>query len=153
MGFAEMLQHFRAADAVMTHAGVGSILCARRAGHVPVVVPRQRRDGEHVDDHQVELTRALEERQAVHCGLAEADRLTAVASARDCRARSSASDGRLPQAAQGCAAVSGRVLALCYHGVSERWPAPTAGRRPSASIGSWRCSPGAATGDRRSARR
>jgi UDP-N-acetylglucosamine transferase subunit ALG13 len=65
MGFAEMLEHFRAADVVITHAGVGSILCARRAGHVPIVVPRQRRHGEHVDDHQAELVRALEARQAV----------------------------------------------------------------------------------------
>jgi UDP-N-acetylglucosamine transferase subunit ALG13 len=43
----------------VTHAGVGSILCARRYGHVPVVVSRLRCYGEHVDDHQAELTRAL----------------------------------------------------------------------------------------------
>jgi UDP-N-acetylglucosamine transferase subunit ALG13 len=65
MDFSEMLEHFRAADAVVTHAGVGSILCARREGHVPVVVPRSRRQGEHVDDHQAQLTRALEERGVV----------------------------------------------------------------------------------------
>jgi UDP-N-acetylglucosamine transferase subunit ALG13 len=65
MGFAEMLDHFERAEHVVTHAGVGSILCARRCGHVPVVVPRERRYGEHVDDHQVELTRALENRGSV----------------------------------------------------------------------------------------
>jgi UDP-N-acetylglucosamine transferase subunit ALG13 len=59
MSFAEMEANFAAADAVITHAGVGSILCARRAGHVPVVVPRYHELGEHVDDHQVELTKAL----------------------------------------------------------------------------------------------
>lgn len=59
MSFSETLHYMWEADAVVTHAGVGSILCARRYGHVPVVVPRLRRYGEHVDDHQAELTRAL----------------------------------------------------------------------------------------------
>ena len=61
MAFDEMVAHMHAADAVVTHAGVGSILCARDAGHVPVVVPRLKRFGEHVDDHQAELSRSLEE--------------------------------------------------------------------------------------------
>jgi UDP-N-acetylglucosamine transferase subunit ALG13 len=65
MSFGEMEESFEAADTVITHAGVGSILCARRAGHVPIVVPRLRALGEHVDDHQVELTRALAARGAV----------------------------------------------------------------------------------------
>jgi UDP-N-acetylglucosamine transferase subunit ALG13 len=59
MPFGEMERNFEAADLVVTHAGVGSILCARRAGHTPIVVPRYHELGEHVDDHQVELTRAL----------------------------------------------------------------------------------------------
>jgi UDP-N-acetylglucosamine transferase subunit ALG13 len=59
MSFSEALHYISEADAVVTHAGVGSILSARRYGHVPVVVPRLRRYGEHVDDHQAELTRAL----------------------------------------------------------------------------------------------
>lgn len=60
MPFEEMLTCYRRADVVITHAGVGSILCARREGHVPLVVPRRHDLGEHVDDHQAELTRALE---------------------------------------------------------------------------------------------
>ena len=59
--FDEMVTDMHAADAVVTHAGVGSILCARDAGHVPVIVPRLKRFGEHVDDHQAELARSLEE--------------------------------------------------------------------------------------------
>lgn len=59
MSFSEMLECFADARVVITHAGVGSILSALRAGHTPIVVPRQQRFGEHVDDHQVELTRAL----------------------------------------------------------------------------------------------
>ena len=58
--FDELMAAMRSATAVVTHAGVGSVLCARRAGHVPVVVPRLRQLGEHVDDHQAEFTRTLE---------------------------------------------------------------------------------------------
>ena len=56
----EMLARIDAAEVVVTHAGVGSILLARRAGHTPVVVPRAHAREEHVDDHQAELTAALE---------------------------------------------------------------------------------------------
>lgn len=65
MPFDEILACFQAADRVITHAGVGSILLATREGHVPLVVPRQHELGEHVDDHQAELTRALAERGRV----------------------------------------------------------------------------------------
>ena len=57
--FDELCSYMHDADVVVTHAGVGSILCARQAGHVPVVVPRLHRFGEHVDDHQTELVSAL----------------------------------------------------------------------------------------------
>ncbi len=59
MQFPEVLQSMRLADVVVCHAGAGSILCALREGHRPVVVPRLKRFGETVDDHQVELAEAL----------------------------------------------------------------------------------------------
>jgi UDP-N-acetylglucosamine transferase subunit ALG13 len=62
----EIVDLVEQASAIVTHAGVGSFLVAWRAGHVPVMVPRLRSLGEHVDDHQVELTRALaRQRQAI----------------------------------------------------------------------------------------
>jgi UDP-N-acetylglucosamine transferase subunit ALG13 len=60
MAFPEMLANFRRADVVVTHAGVGSILLATNAGHTPIVVPRLKERGEHVDDHQVHLINELE---------------------------------------------------------------------------------------------
>jgi UDP-N-acetylglucosamine transferase subunit ALG13 len=63
--FDEMLACYSEAEKVITHAGVGSILCARRAGHLPLVVPRRHDLGEHVDDHQAELIRVLEQRGSV----------------------------------------------------------------------------------------
>jgi len=81
--FGEMAERFAAARIVVTHAGVGSILLAIRAGHVPIVLPRLKRFGEHVDDHQVALARALEaDGHVVVCW--ETEQLPAlVASAKD----------------------------------------------------------------------
>jgi UDP-N-acetylglucosamine transferase subunit ALG13 len=63
--FAEMQQAMREADVVVTHAGVGSALTALRAGQRAIYVPRRRRYGEHVDDHQVEMARELDRRGLV----------------------------------------------------------------------------------------
>jgi beta-1,4-N-acetylglucosaminyltransferase len=60
MQFPEVVESMGEAEAVVCHAGAGSILCALRAGHVPIVVPRLKRFKETVDDHQVELARALD---------------------------------------------------------------------------------------------
>jgi UDP-N-acetylglucosamine transferase subunit ALG13 len=53
------------AAAVVCHGGPGTILGARHAGAVPIVVPRQHRLGEHVDDHQVRFSRRLAAEGAV----------------------------------------------------------------------------------------
>jgi UDP-N-acetylglucosamine transferase subunit ALG13 len=49
------------ADAVVTAAGPGTVMLARRLGHRPIVVPRRRPAGEHVDDHQLAFARHLDE--------------------------------------------------------------------------------------------
>jgi UDP-N-acetylglucosamine transferase subunit ALG13 len=59
MDFAAILDHMERADVVVSHAGAGSVVCARRAGHVPIVIPRLARFGETVDDHQAEFAAAL----------------------------------------------------------------------------------------------
>lgn len=59
MQFPEVVENMELADTVVCHAGAGSILCALRAGHTPIVVPRLKRFEETVDDHQVEFSRAL----------------------------------------------------------------------------------------------
>jgi UDP-N-acetylglucosamine transferase subunit ALG13 len=57
--FGELAELMRSADAVVSHAGVGSIILARRQGKRPFVVPRRMHLGEAVDDHQVTLARRL----------------------------------------------------------------------------------------------
>ena len=86
MSASETARHVEQARAVVTHGGVGSFLVAHRAGHVPVMVPRLRRHGEHVDDHQVALVRALD-REGLAIAVWEirdlADAVRAVPSRRD----------------------------------------------------------------------
>lgn len=48
-------------EVVIMHAGAGSILQCLWAGGLPIVMPRLSRFGEHIDDHQVDLARALDE--------------------------------------------------------------------------------------------
>lgn len=47
------------ANLVITHAGAGAVINAVRLAKVPVVVPRQARYGEHIDDHQMEFASEL----------------------------------------------------------------------------------------------
>ncbi|MGO9058216.1 MAG: glycosyltransferase [Candidatus Binataceae bacterium] len=49
----------REASVVICHAGAGNVIDALRANKVPVVMPRRKKYGEHVDDHQVELAERL----------------------------------------------------------------------------------------------
>lgn len=77
--FYEMAEYMRRADVVVTHAGVGSIVLALQHGHVPVVMPRLRRFGETVDDHQVPLAELLAEHGTVVPAFEPADVAGAVA--------------------------------------------------------------------------
>jgi len=62
------------AAAVVCHGGPGTILGARHMGAVPIVVPRQQRLGEHVDDHQVAFSRRLAaEDGGIHLAETKAD--------------------------------------------------------------------------------
>lgn len=63
--YSEIISLIDEADVVISHAGVGSIICAIRAGHTPIVFPRVKRHSETVDDHQVELAIALSQRGTV----------------------------------------------------------------------------------------
>lgn len=55
-------RHAAAADVVITHAGVGTIMHLMEMGHYPVVVPRRAADKEHVDDHQLQIAGLIESR-------------------------------------------------------------------------------------------
>lgn len=48
-----------AARVIISHGGAGTLLQILQLGRVPVVMPREKKFGEHVDNHQVELVQAL----------------------------------------------------------------------------------------------
>ena len=98
LSFEEVAERMEAADVVVCHAGVGSILCALCAGHTPVVVPRSRRLRETVDDHQMELARALADEGKVITVFDESTLAAAVASAPPRHASVAAGEHRLPAA-------------------------------------------------------
>lgn len=50
------------ADVVVGHSGIGSAISVLEAGRCPVLVPRERLQGEHVDDHQREIAHQLSDR-------------------------------------------------------------------------------------------
>jgi UDP-N-acetylglucosamine transferase subunit ALG13 len=60
MSFDELAAHMSSADAVVTHAGVGSVMLALANRKRPVLVPRSPALGEAVDDHQEALGRRLD---------------------------------------------------------------------------------------------
>jgi UDP-N-acetylglucosamine transferase subunit ALG13 len=65
VSFDVLVDHIRRARAVVTHAGIGSMIVALANGKRPIVVPRLQRFGEAVDDHQVPLAHRLAERGAI----------------------------------------------------------------------------------------
>ena len=52
----------REARVIVTHAGIGSVIDALNAERPLLVVPRLKRFGEHNNDHQLDLARAVERR-------------------------------------------------------------------------------------------
>ena len=58
----KMLEFVNQARIVITHGGPSSFIMPLQIGKIPIVVPRQKQYGEHVNDHQVEFCKAVEER-------------------------------------------------------------------------------------------
>lgn len=58
--------HVETSDVVITHAGVGSALRIMDLGKTPVLVTRLKAYGEHVDDHQKQITRELTRRNLAY---------------------------------------------------------------------------------------
>ena len=58
----EVLNVQREARVIVCHAGIGSVLDALQARRPFVVVPRLKKYDEHMNDHQIDLARAVESR-------------------------------------------------------------------------------------------
>lgn len=58
----EVLEIQRGARVVVCHAGIGCVSDALRMGRPLIVVPRLKKFGEHMNDHQLDLARAVQSR-------------------------------------------------------------------------------------------
>ncbi len=97
LDFDELADRMREARVVLCHAGVGSIMLARKCGHRPVVLPRRVHLNEAVDDHQLHMGRRLHAAGLVTLVEAEHD-LAALIGAPG-GARATATSGQLAGAA------------------------------------------------------
>ena len=59
LNFMEILEYFKQASMIIGHGGVGTVINAVTYGKPLILVPRSSGQGEHIDDHQVELAREL----------------------------------------------------------------------------------------------
>ncbi len=58
----DLLVNYRNARIIIMHGGPSSIIQALKEGKVPIVVPRQKKFDEHINDHQLEFCRAVSKR-------------------------------------------------------------------------------------------
>lgn len=60
--YKDMIKNVENARIVITHGGPASFIMPLQIGKIPVVVPRQRKFNEHVNNHQVEFARNVAQR-------------------------------------------------------------------------------------------
>ncbi len=61
----QILENMKKARITITHGGPGSIMLSLSFGKIPIVVPRQAKYKEHVDNHQIDFTRRLERQKKI----------------------------------------------------------------------------------------
>lgn len=61
--YQEMVKNVQNARIVITHGGPASFIMPLQYGKIPIVVPRQKKFNEHVNNHQLEFCKAVAERQ------------------------------------------------------------------------------------------
>jgi UDP-N-acetylglucosamine transferase subunit ALG13 len=71
--FREMVKRIQDSEVVISHAGAGSTLLCLQQGKRPIVMPRQKKFDEHVDDHQVLFAQKLADRGLVRLVLDEVE--------------------------------------------------------------------------------
>lgn len=62
LSYNEMNEMYDKADIIITHGGPASFMKALEMKKVPIVVPRQAQFDEHVNDHQIDFVKLVEDR-------------------------------------------------------------------------------------------
>jgi UDP-N-acetylglucosamine transferase subunit ALG13 len=84
----EFERRMQNAEIIICHGGCGTLLYAARSGKTPVVMPRRKKYGEHVNDHQLQLVNELAAQGRVVPAYEPADLAAAVLEARERHAHS-----------------------------------------------------------------
>ena len=61
--YKQMNEYIKDARIVITHGGPSSFIMPLQIGKIPIVVPRQSKYNEHVNNHQLDFARQVEKRQ------------------------------------------------------------------------------------------
>lgn len=61
--YSEMIKNIEEARIVITHGGPATFVVPLQMGKIPIVIPRQKKFNEHVNDHQLEFAKMVSERQ------------------------------------------------------------------------------------------
>lgn len=62
IGYDEMQKYIQDARIVVTHGGPASFIAPLSIGKIPIVVPRKKEFNEHVNNHQLEFAKQVEQR-------------------------------------------------------------------------------------------
>lgn len=76
--YQQMIRNVEDARIVITHGGPASFIMPLQIGKVPIVVPRQHKFDEHVNDHQVEFARNVAERMGTIIPVEDIEKLEEV---------------------------------------------------------------------------
>ena len=73
--YQQMIKNVEEARIVITHGGPASFIMPLQIGKTPIVVPRQHKFDEHVNNHQVEFARNVEKRMGTIIDVADVETL------------------------------------------------------------------------------
>lgn len=62
ISYDEMIKNIKKARIVITHGGPATFMMPLQEGKIPIVVPRQKKFNEHVNDHQLDFAKLVKER-------------------------------------------------------------------------------------------
>ncbi len=85
--YKDMLRFVNDARIIITHGGPSSFIMPLQIGKVPIVVPRQVKYGEHINNHQVTFCKAVEERNGNIIVVSDMDGLGEVITTYESRVR------------------------------------------------------------------
>ena len=57
------IEYIQKSQLVVSHAGIGTIILCKEYGIPILILPRRKGYGEHMNDHQLEIAKALEKRE------------------------------------------------------------------------------------------